>query len=132
MRFHTANSLSALDIDAEIPQKWVPPGFPAVGVVRKAYIAYGYAGISALANWIQNDKTQKTSILSGNPDTITYFAMALWLFGNDWQDNDAKPVPGGVDSNPADQQATARKMIRDAIAVPHLDHNGTAGTRFVA
>ena len=127
-----ANGIFASDVDVEIPEKFVPPGFPAVGVVTKTYRAYGYAGISALANWVQTDTSQPPNTLTHNPDTITYLAMAIWMFGNDWQDNKAKPVVGGIDSNPADQQASARKLIRDAIAVPHFDHSGIMGTRFLS
>lgn len=121
-----------IDVDVEIPKEYIPPGFPATGVITKRYHAYGYAGITALANWVQKDTSLPPNTLTHNPDTVTYFALAIWMFGNDWQDNTAKPVAGGVDSDPADQQAAARKLIRDAIAVPHFDHSGIMGTRFLS
>ena len=62
----------------EIPDDFAPPGFPKTGVLDQKSRAYAYAGVAALANWVQSEKSEPPNTLTHNPDTIVYLAMGKY------------------------------------------------------
>ncbi|KAK4691223.1 hypothetical protein P7C71_g5730, partial [Lecanoromycetidae sp. Uapishka_2] len=88
--------------------------------------AYGYVGITALANQGFSDA------IAGNPDSCVMFALGCYLLGNDWSLNRAWPLPPPLPDLTVQGDQSKRRRRREQGSASHdrRDHRRNDGTKW--